>query len=282
MEAITTESVDDLANDCGIDLTLYAKRNGLLENDGWKRFKPIANRQKQLDRLVKQAKLRSYRTAARFKFGFEVPRNYEHTLELDKKASDNTGPPSSSPRVGTSNSDSEVNNNYNNGEIETIDTNNDPPQYVEIKFGEEFPEMPPLQDREDDDSSGGSTGPSSPAPGVIPFSINDGATLWVLGNYLRLTGPHSPAPVIIPLSIDDGATLLVRGNDWRPLQCQHLQVDDDVTVATTPSSDDGSDSISISTFVDSHDASSILYPVYHVREAMAQLETTSVPPTPQK
>lgn len=85
-EAITTESVDDLAKDCGVDLALYAKRNGLLENDGWKRFKPIANRQKQLDRLVKQAKLRSYRTAARFKYGFEVPRNYKHALKLDKKA----------------------------------------------------------------------------------------------------------------------------------------------------------------------------------------------------
>jgi hypothetical protein len=35
--------------------------------------------------MANQAKLRSYNTAPRFKYGFEIPRNYEHALFLDKR-----------------------------------------------------------------------------------------------------------------------------------------------------------------------------------------------------
>jgi hypothetical protein len=34
---------------------------------------------------VNQAKLRSYNTAPRYKYGFEVPRTYEQALRLDKR-----------------------------------------------------------------------------------------------------------------------------------------------------------------------------------------------------
>ena len=33
--------------------------------------------------MVNQAKLRSYRTAPKYMFGFQVPRNYAHAMELD-------------------------------------------------------------------------------------------------------------------------------------------------------------------------------------------------------
>jgi hypothetical protein len=35
--------------------------------------------------MVNQAKLRSFNTAPKYKYGFEVPRNYEHALRLDEK-----------------------------------------------------------------------------------------------------------------------------------------------------------------------------------------------------
>jgi Reverse transcriptase (RNA-dependent DNA polymerase) len=35
--------------------------------------------------MVNQAKLRSYNTSPRFKYGYEIPRNYAHALELDKR-----------------------------------------------------------------------------------------------------------------------------------------------------------------------------------------------------
>jgi hypothetical protein len=66
---------------------LYAKENDLLELDAWKRFKPIAKRQQKLFRmLVNQAKLRSYRTAPKYQYGFEVPKDYQHAVRLDEKA----------------------------------------------------------------------------------------------------------------------------------------------------------------------------------------------------
>ena len=40
---------------------------------------------KKMEIIVKQAKLRSYRHYPKYMFGFEVPRNYAHALELDKR-----------------------------------------------------------------------------------------------------------------------------------------------------------------------------------------------------
>ena len=45
--------------------------------------------QKRLKRHVNQAKLRSYRHSPKYMFGFEIPRNYAHALELDKKNGNN-------------------------------------------------------------------------------------------------------------------------------------------------------------------------------------------------
>ncbi len=35
--------------------------------------------------MANQAKLHSYRTAPRYKYGFEVPRNYNHAMKLDSQ-----------------------------------------------------------------------------------------------------------------------------------------------------------------------------------------------------
>ena len=59
--------------------------NDLLDKPGWKRFKKLAKRKKKMLRIINQAKLRSYRLSPRYKFGFEIPRDYEHALLLDKK-----------------------------------------------------------------------------------------------------------------------------------------------------------------------------------------------------
>ena len=64
---------------------IYAKENGLLEEDGWRQFKKLARRQKRLDRMVNQAKLKSFQTKPVYKFGYLVPRNHEQAVELDKR-----------------------------------------------------------------------------------------------------------------------------------------------------------------------------------------------------
>ena len=68
---------------------IYAKDNGLLDTPGWKRFKKIAKRQKKFFRMANQAKLCSFCTTPKFKFGFEIPRDYKHALWLDQRNGNN-------------------------------------------------------------------------------------------------------------------------------------------------------------------------------------------------
>ena len=82
---ITSEPLSIIAKDDPVTCAIYARDNNLLDIEGWKRFKGLAKREKKLLRLVKQAKLRSYRTAPRFKHGFEIPKGYDHAVRLDQR-----------------------------------------------------------------------------------------------------------------------------------------------------------------------------------------------------
>ena len=82
---VTTEPLKVIAADDPVICAIYARDNNLLELPGWKRFKGLAKRQKKFQRLVNQAKLRSYNTSPRYKYGYEIPRSYKQALELDKK-----------------------------------------------------------------------------------------------------------------------------------------------------------------------------------------------------
>jgi hypothetical protein len=52
---------------------------------GWKRFKRYAKREKILQCVINQAKVRQVKTRVKFKFGYEVPKNYAQAIELDVK-----------------------------------------------------------------------------------------------------------------------------------------------------------------------------------------------------
>jgi hypothetical protein len=80
---ITNEPHRVIASDVPVSCAIYARENNLLEQPGWKRFKHIAKREKKFTQM--QAKLRSYNTAPRYKYGFKVPRTYEQALKLDKR-----------------------------------------------------------------------------------------------------------------------------------------------------------------------------------------------------
>jgi hypothetical protein len=82
---ITKEPLTIIAADDPVSCAIYARENGLLDKPGWKRFKHIAKQEKKFTRMVNQAKLTSYNTAPRYKYGFEVPRTYEEALRLDKR-----------------------------------------------------------------------------------------------------------------------------------------------------------------------------------------------------
>ena len=82
---ITDEPMTTIAADDPVTLAIYARDNDLLDVDGWKRFKSIAKRQQHMFRMANQAKLRSFRLAPKYKYGFEIPRDYKHAVELDEK-----------------------------------------------------------------------------------------------------------------------------------------------------------------------------------------------------
>ena len=83
---ITTEPLKVIAADDPVTCALYAFDQKLLDTPGWKRFRSIANRQKKLLRMANQAKLRSFRTAPKYQYGYQVPRTYSEAVMLDEKA----------------------------------------------------------------------------------------------------------------------------------------------------------------------------------------------------
>ena len=82
---ITSEPLSTIASDNPVTCAIYARENNLLELPGWKRFRSIAKRQKKMFRMANQAKLRSYRTTPKYQYGFEVPRDYDHAVRIDKQ-----------------------------------------------------------------------------------------------------------------------------------------------------------------------------------------------------
>jgi hypothetical protein len=81
----TSEPLTIIAAGDPVTCAIYAKENGLLAKPGWKRFKSIARRQKKMFRMANQAKLRSFRTAPKYQYGFQVPRDYKQGIELDTR-----------------------------------------------------------------------------------------------------------------------------------------------------------------------------------------------------
>ena len=81
---ITPEPLGIIGADDPVACAIYARDNNLLDTPGWKRFKTIAKRQKKLLRMVNQAKLRSFRTAPKYMYGFEIPKDYQDALRLDR------------------------------------------------------------------------------------------------------------------------------------------------------------------------------------------------------
>ena len=81
----TYEPLCIIAADDPVSCVIYVKENNLLEEEGWKRFKRLAQRQKKLIRLLNQAKLQSFRTKLVYMFGHLVPRNHDQAMQLDKK-----------------------------------------------------------------------------------------------------------------------------------------------------------------------------------------------------
>jgi hypothetical protein len=82
---ITEEPLKVIATDDPVTCATYARENGLLDKPGWKHFWHIAKNEKKFTRMVNQAKLKSFNTPPRYKYGYEIPRTYEQAKLLDQK-----------------------------------------------------------------------------------------------------------------------------------------------------------------------------------------------------
>ena len=71
----TFEPLSIIAADNPMVCALYAKKVGLLDTPGWKRFKSIAKDEKKLTRMLNQAKLKSFRREPTYQFGHKIPRS---------------------------------------------------------------------------------------------------------------------------------------------------------------------------------------------------------------
>ena len=81
---VTFEPLSVIAADDPITCAAYAKEKNLYNLDGWKRFRHLIRKQKQLTRAIKQSKIRQVRHSKKYMFGFLIPRNYTEALEFDK------------------------------------------------------------------------------------------------------------------------------------------------------------------------------------------------------
>ena len=70
---ILVEPLDFLAKDNPVELTAYGKNYNLIEKESRKLFKRIARREKHLQRIEKQGKLRSFRMSPPYMYGYTKP-----------------------------------------------------------------------------------------------------------------------------------------------------------------------------------------------------------------
>jgi len=80
---VTYKPLDVIAADDPVTCAVYARDNDFLDQPDWKRFKKLATREKQILRLIRQAKMHSYKSALWYKFGYRIPATFDEALAFD-------------------------------------------------------------------------------------------------------------------------------------------------------------------------------------------------------
>ena len=84
---VTYEPLTIISKDDPITCPVYAKKQHKLDTTGWKHLKRYAKTSKRLIRAVKQSRIRQVRASARYQHGFQVPKDYNDAIRLDKENS---------------------------------------------------------------------------------------------------------------------------------------------------------------------------------------------------
>ena len=84
---VTYEPLTLISKDDPLTFAVYAKKHDLLDITGWKHLKRYAKTSKRLIRAVKQSMICQVRASARYQHGFQVPKDYNDAIRLDKENS---------------------------------------------------------------------------------------------------------------------------------------------------------------------------------------------------
>ena len=84
---VTYEPLTLISKDDPINCADYAKKHDLLDTTGWNHPKRYAKISKRLIRAVKQSWIRQVRASARYQHGFQVPKDNNDAIRLDKENS---------------------------------------------------------------------------------------------------------------------------------------------------------------------------------------------------
>ena len=84
---VTYEPLTLISKDDPINCAVYAKKHDLLDTTGWNHPKRYAKISKRLIRAVKQSRIHQVRASARYQHGFQVPKDFNDAIRLEKENS---------------------------------------------------------------------------------------------------------------------------------------------------------------------------------------------------
>ena len=84
---VTYEPLTLISKKDPINCAVYAKKRDLLDTTGWKHLKRYAKTSNKPIRAVKQSRIHQVRASARYQHGFQVPKDFNDAISLDKKNS---------------------------------------------------------------------------------------------------------------------------------------------------------------------------------------------------
>ncbi len=85
-EPLTTHNKQGVADTDPVTAAAYARVNNLLDTPGWRmpRLRKYAKTQQRMIRSMNQAKLHSFRHKPIYMHGYQVPRNHQQAMDLDR------------------------------------------------------------------------------------------------------------------------------------------------------------------------------------------------------
>ena len=96
----TWEPLSIIGADDPVTCAMYARDHNLLQTPGWKQFRRIARREKVMERLIHQTRLKQFRRAPKYKFGVQIPYDYAEAKRLDELNGNNKWQEATDQEIG--------------------------------------------------------------------------------------------------------------------------------------------------------------------------------------